>query len=53
MRLLALKKIDLGHALEMLEISYLLIMRASALGRLATLEQVIYFGIFQWSLTGQ
>ena len=29
MRLLVLKKIDLGHALEMLEIGYLLIMRES------------------------
>ncbi len=36
MRLLVLKKIDLGHALEMLEIGYLLIMRASVMGRQQT-----------------
>ena len=38
MRLLVLKKIDPGHALEMLEIGYLLIMRASVLGRQETIK---------------
>ena len=41
MRLLVLKKIDPGHALEMLEIGYLLIMRASALGRKQTLSSIV------------